>query len=276
MTALDSERYFALLDTLERPFTTLADEPTLDEIRAGEHGRLRKAVQALSDESTDEELHATRILVKRARYAAELEGDRPYVQAAKRLQDVLGEHQDAVVATAELRRLADRMPDTALAAGRLVDREQERARQSRDEWAPGMEAAGEDGVIRACGGVIERDGRVVAVHRPKYDDWSLPKGKAHRGESDEDCALREIEEETGLRVDLGEELATTTHLDAAGRPKRIRWWKMTPLAGEFTPTDEVDRLRWVTPDEARALLTYARDVELVDSALRSDAPGGES
>ena len=188
MTALDSERYFALLDTLERPFTTLADEPTLDEIRAGEHGRLRKAVQALSDESTDEELHATRILVKRARYAAELEGDRPYVQAAKRLQDVLGEHQDAVVATAELRRLADRMPDTALAAGRLVDREQERARQSRDEWRLGMEAAGEDGVIRACGGVIERDGRVVAVHRPKYDDWSLPKGKAHRGESDEDCA----------------------------------------------------------------------------------------
>ena len=74
--------------------------------------------------------------MKRARYAAELEGDRPYVQAAKRLQDVLGEHQDAVVATAELRRLADRMPDTALAAGRLVDREQERARQSRDEWAP--------------------------------------------------------------------------------------------------------------------------------------------
>ena len=134
VTALDSERYFALLDTLERPFTTLADEPTLDEIRAGEHGRLKKAVQALSDESTDEELHATRILVKRARYAAELEGDRPYVQAAKRLQDVLGEHQDAVVATAELRRLADRMPDTALAAGRLVDREQERARQSRDEW----------------------------------------------------------------------------------------------------------------------------------------------
>ena len=104
----------------------------------------------------------------------------------------------------------------------------------------GMEAAGEDGVIRACGGVIERDGRVVVVHRPKYDDWSLPKGKAHPGESDEDCALREIEEETGLRVDLGEELATTTHLDAQGRPKRVRWWRMTPLSGEFTPTDEVD------------------------------------
>lgn len=128
-----------------------------------------------------------------------------------------------------------------------------------------MEAAGEDGVIRACGGVIERDGRVVAVHRAKYDDWSLPKGKAHPGESDEECALREIEEETGLRVTLGEELATTTHLDAQGRPKRVRWWRMMPLSGEFSPTDEVDDLRWLTPVEARELLTYPRDVELVDS-----------
>ena len=103
-----------------------------------------------------------------------------------------------------------------------------------------MEAAGEDGVIRASGGVIVRDGRVAAVHRVKYDDWSLPKGKAHPDESDEDCALREIEEETGLRVTLGDELAPTTHRDGEGRPKRIRWWKMTPLSGEFTPTGEVD------------------------------------
>ncbi len=128
-----------------------------------------------------------------------------------------------------------------------------------------MEAAGEDGVIRACGGVIARDGRVVVVHRPKYDDWSLPKGKAHGDEGDEECALREIEEETGLRVSLGEELATTTHLDAQGRPKRIRWWRMTPLSGDFTPSDEIDELRWLTPDEARELLTYPRDIELVDS-----------
>ena len=61
-------------------------------------------------------------------------------------------------------------------------------------------------MIRASGGLIVRDGRVAVVHRPKYDDWSFPKGKANAGESDEECALREIEEETGLRVTLGEEL----------------------------------------------------------------------
>ena len=128
-----------------------------------------------------------------------------------------------------------------------------------------MEAAGEDGLIRACGGLVVRDGLVVVVHRPKYDDWSFPKGKAHAGESDEDCALREIEEETGLRVTLDEELPTTTHLDAQGRPKRVRWWRTTPISGEFTPTTEVDELRWLTPDEARSLLSYMRDVELLDA-----------
>jgi CHAD domain-containing protein len=134
LTALDSARYFALLDTLERPFATVADEPALDEIRVAEHKRLHKAVKALAPDSPDEELHAARIRVKRARYAAELEGDRAYVQAAKRLQDVLGEHQDAVVAIGKLRDLAARMPDAAVAAGRLIEREHERARRTRDAW----------------------------------------------------------------------------------------------------------------------------------------------
>ena len=134
LAALDSARYFALLDSLERPFGTVADEPALDEIQAAEHKRLRRAVHALTPDSPDEELHAVRIKAKRARYAAELEGNAPYVQAAKRLQDVLGEHQDAVFAIEQLRNLAARMPDTALAAGRLIEREQERAGRNRGSW----------------------------------------------------------------------------------------------------------------------------------------------
>ena len=134
IAALDSDRYFALLDRLEQPVATIADEPTLAEIHAAEHKRLRKAVKALDDASHDQELHAVRIHVKRARYAAELAGFANYVEAAKVLQDVLGEHQDAVVAAERLRDLATRMPDTALAAGRLIEREQARARRGRDEW----------------------------------------------------------------------------------------------------------------------------------------------
>ena len=134
MTALGSERYFTLLDTLEQPVATIAETPTLAKIHAAEHKRLRKTLQALDDASPDEELHAARIKAKRARYAAELSELNDYVKAAKVLQDVLGEHQDAVVAAEQLRDLAARMPDTALAAGRLVEREHARAVRGRDEW----------------------------------------------------------------------------------------------------------------------------------------------
>jgi CHAD domain-containing protein len=134
MAALDSDRYFALLDALEQPVATIAETLTLEEIHASEHKQLRNAVKTLDDTSSDEELHAVRIKVKRARYAAELSGAGGYVKGAKVLQDVFGEHQDAVVAARELRDLATRMPDTALAAGRLVEREHERAARGRDEW----------------------------------------------------------------------------------------------------------------------------------------------
>ena len=123
--------------------------------------------------------------------------------------------------------------------------------------------------VRASGGAIVRDGRVVVVHRPRYDDWSLPKGKAEPGESDEACALREVEEETGLRCELGAELSTTRHRDAEGRPKRTRWWVMRPVSGAFAPTEEVDELRWLTPETARALLSYSSDVVVLDEAVRA-------
>lgn len=125
-------------------------------------------------------------------------------------------------------------------------------------------------MIRAAGGVVIRDGApltVLVVHRPRYDDWSFPKGKAERGERDEDCALREVEEETGLVCALGEELPATSYTDSQGRAKRVRYWKMEPIGGELTFRHEVDEGRWVTVDEALELLTYGRDVDLLRAVL---------
>jgi 8-oxo-dGTP diphosphatase len=120
----------------------------------------------------------------------------------------------------------------------------------------------EEPEVRAAGGVVRRDGRIAVVHRPRYDDWSLPKGKLDPGETWEEAALREVREETGLECELGEELSSTSYRDRKGRSKLVRYWLMEPVGGEFAPNDEVDELRWLTPAEAAALLTYPRDKEL--------------
>jgi 8-oxo-dGTP diphosphatase len=117
--------------------------------------------------------------------------------------------------------------------------------------------------VKASGGVVTRGGEVALVHRPRYDDWSFPKGKLDPGETWEECALREVEEETGVRCRLGEELPATTYRDNKGRAKVVRYWRMEPLDGEFAPSDEVDEVRWVAPDEAAELLSYDRDRELL-------------
>ena len=119
----------------------------------------------------------------------------------------------------------------------------------------------------AAGGVVVRESpagapEVAVVHRPRYDDWSLPKGKLEPDEEWEAAALREIEEETGMRCELGEELEPIRYLDRHGRDKLVRWWRMTPLEGEFEPSDEVDELRWLEPRAAVALLDYDHDREL--------------
>ena len=124
--------------------------------------------------------------------------------------------------------------------------------------------------VRAAGGVVWRRGadgavEVLVVHRPKYDDWSFPKGKLDPGETEEECALREVDEETGLRCELGEELPTTMYVDRKGRPKRVRYWAMTVSGGAFTPNDEVDEIRWLPPAEASRLLTHARDGEVLSA-----------
>jgi 8-oxo-dGTP diphosphatase len=116
--------------------------------------------------------------------------------------------------------------------------------------------------VKAAGGLVRRDGRIAVVHRPRYDDWSLPKGKLDPGETWEEAALREVREETGLECELGDELSSTRYHDRKGRSKLVRYWLMDPVEGEFAPNDEVDELRWLTPAEAAALLTYPRDKEL--------------
>ena len=121
-------------------------------------------------------------------------------------------------------------------------------------------------IVRAAGGVVVRDGpEVLVVHRPKYDDWTFPKGKAEPGESDEECAAREVEEETGFRCRLGRELPSTRYRDSRGRSKVVRWWHMTVDAGAFDPNREVDEVRWLPPDEVGALLTYERDLPVLQS-----------
>lgn len=125
-------------------------------------------------------------------------------------------------------------------------------------------------MIEAAGGVVWRRTskgvvKVLLVHRPRYDDWSLPKGKLEPGEGAKTAALREVQEETGLHCRADSELPETRYVDRKDRPKRVRYWVMEPTAGDFAPNDEVDEVRWVPAEEAAELLTYEHDASVVDA-----------
>ncbi len=122
-----------------------------------------------------------------------------------------------------------------------------------------VEAPREGRVVRAGGGIVVRGGLVLLVHRPKYDDWTLPKGKNLPGEDDLACALREVEEETGLKCEPGAELAPTSYRDSRGRAKTVRYWAMRPLTGSFSAHDEIDEVCWLALPEALSRLSYERD-----------------
>lgn len=126
-------------------------------------------------------------------------------------------------------------------------------------------------VVRAAGGVVWRRGadglEVLLIHRPRYDDWSFPKGKAKNdAEGDEETAVREVEEEVGLRLELGPELASTRYRDSKGRRKVVRYWAMELTLGEEPMAgDGVDQVAWVPVEEAPGRLTWDRDLAVLDS-----------
>jgi 8-oxo-dGTP pyrophosphatase MutT (NUDIX family) len=123
-------------------------------------------------------------------------------------------------------------------------------------------------VVRAAGGVIVRRGTVTSVevavvHRPLREDWTFPKGKLEPGESLEECAVREVFEETGFHCSLGTFVGHTEYRDRKDRPKVVAYWVMQVEAGEFAAGAEVDELRWVDLPATAPLLTYQRDLELL-------------
>jgi 8-oxo-dGTP pyrophosphatase MutT (NUDIX family) len=133
--------------------------------------------------------------------------------------------------------------------------------------------------ILAAGAVLWRTSdagvELALIHRPRYDDWSLPKGKLEHGESMEAAAVREIREETGVTARLGPWLRDVRYGVADGR-KLVRYWSGQAMssssASPFVPNDEVDELRWVDPDTARKLLSYAHDVDVVERLLEIGPP----
>ena len=138
-------------------------------------------------------------------------------------------------------------------------------------------AAGPSGdTIWAAGGVVWRSApegedisnlEVLVIHRPRYDDWTLPKGKAEPGDADlMATARREVWEETGLRCRLGADLGEVGYV-AKGRPKVVHYWSMQADEGSFAANDEVDEAEWMTPEAARERLVYRHDVEVVDRFL---------
>jgi 8-oxo-dGTP pyrophosphatase MutT (NUDIX family) len=143
-----------------------------------------------------------------------------------------------------------------------------------------MSSPAERAVIAAAGGVVWRpagdgvgvDGiEIAVVHRPRHDDWSLPKGHVEAGEHALQAAVREVREEAGLDVVVGRR-SLTTRYEVDGEPKRVDYWAMRFAGGRFTANHEVDELRWLSPVDAATLCSYEHDRSVIGDATRTDLP----
>lgn len=131
--------------------------------------------------------------------------------------------------------------------------------------------------VRAAGCVVWRssaegvnDHEVLVAHRPRYDDWSFPKGKLDGDETFIEAARREVDEETGASGAIGAELEPVTYVDHKGRSKIVRYWLMAADPSfdvdRFEPNEEVDVISWMSLADAAEVLTYGHDRALVAQA----------
>jgi 8-oxo-dGTP diphosphatase len=132
-------------------------------------------------------------------------------------------------------------------------------------------------LVEAAGGVVLRgdpgDREVLLIHRPRQDDWTIPKGKLDDGEDHAEAALREVAEETGWRCSVGPWLPEVRYLDGKASPKRVRFRVMRPLEQEpWAPSDEVDLIRWIPAERAHQELSYPSDREVLEAAMALDEP----
>ena len=140
----------------------------------------------------------------------------------------------------------------------------------RVEYWNDPQAPKANSLVPACGTLtVDGEGRILMQRRRDTGQWALPMGKMEIGETPSECAVRETEEETGLRCLAREYLGREEYTDHHGRPKVVDYWLMEPVTGAFHPNDEVDELRWLEIQPAPDLLTYDRDRETLRKGVEA-------
>jgi 8-oxo-dGTP diphosphatase len=129
-------------------------------------------------------------------------------------------------------------------------------------------------LIRAAGALLWRENselkiEIALIHRPRYDDWSLPKGKIEEGESSLRCAFREVLEETGITPQFGRELGSVEYKEPAGL-KRVKYWAAKALTDDFLANEEVDEIKWLEPVDALAFATHESDRTIIENFLAQE------